>query len=140
MRDEMTDDTGYHDSTDPFAIDEAAKEAARRDAEDRETVRIWMSHVKGRDLLYRLVFETCHLGETFTAIDQSGRSDPLRTYLHLGERNIGAWLDARLREHPKLYTAMLQEQQIEAEARNERLRKQNRRQDETDPIDDRRDD
>lgn len=120
---------GYYDSADQDAVDQAARDARRRENEDRETVRIWMSHEKGRDFLFRIVFDLCHLGETFTAVDSEGRSDPLRTYLHLGERNIGAWLDNKMREHPKLYTAMLQEQHVAEELRNDRLRKQNRPED-----------
>ena len=135
----MTDDMqGHYDSADQAVVDNAGKDAARREADDRETIRIWMSHEKGRDLLFRIVFEVCHLGDLFTAVDNDGRSDPLRTYLHLGERNIGAWFDNALREHPALYTKMLTEQKIDAEARNERLRRQNKR-DETEATDERQD-
>lgn len=119
------DDALTPDISEQAAVDNAAKEAARRDAEDAETFRIWMSHPKGRDLLYRIMFERCHMGETFTAMDDHGRSDPLRTYLDLGERNIGAWLDAQCRRHPKLYMDMLTEQQTEREVRADRIRKQN---------------
>jgi len=119
----MTDQFQY-DASDPVAADNAAKEAARREKEDAETWRVWMSHPKGRDLLWRIVNERCHLGETFTAVDETGRSDPLRTYLHIGERNIGAWVEAQLRRHPDLYMKMLQEEQLEREARASRLRKQ----------------
>lgn len=128
----MTGEHGVYDAGDQAAVDNLAKEAARREAEDNETVRKWMSHPKGRDLLWRICNETCHLGETFTAVDDHNRSDTHRTYLHLGERNIGAWLDARLRCHPELYVKMLQEQQIERELRNTRLLKQNERKDERD--------
>jgi hypothetical protein len=116
---------GHYDAADPAAVDAASREAARRDAEDRQTVRVFMDHPKSRDFLFRLVNERCHLSETFVAIDDHGRSDPLRTYLHLGERNIGAWLDEQMRRHPDLYMKMLNEQQIEREARNVRLLKQN---------------
>src|ERR1700680_643796 len=94
-------------------VDNAAKEAARRDREDDETIRIWMSHPKGRDLLFRFTNVICHMGETFTAADDTGRTDTHRTFLNLGERNIGAWLDERMRRPPKLYMDMLTEQQIE---------------------------
>jgi hypothetical protein len=123
----MQDQT--YDAADQATVDNQAKEAARREAEDNETVRIWMSHAKGRDFLYRIVYDTCHLGQTFVASDDRGRSDPLRTYLHLGERNIGAWLDERMRRHPKLYTDMLTEQQIERESRAARIQKQNAKKD-----------
>jgi hypothetical protein len=116
---------GHYDAADPAAVDAASREAARRDAEDRQTVRVFMDHPKSRDFLFRLVNERCHLSETFVAVDDHGRSDPLRTYLHLGERNIGAWLDEQMRRHPDLYMKMLNEQQIEREARNVRLLKQN---------------
>lgn len=115
---------GIYDAADQAAVDNTAKEAKRREAEDNETIRIWMNHAKGRDFLFRLVYEACHLGRTFTAIDDHGRSDPLRTYLDLGERNIGAWLDEKLRHHPDLYMKMLEEQQIERELRSARLTKQ----------------
>lgn len=127
----MPDEFGVYDSTDQSAIDAQRRESARRDAEDDETIRNWMNHSKGRDLLFRLVFETCHLGETFTAIDERGRSDTHRTYLHLGERNIGAWIDLRMRKHAALYMKMLDEQRIENELRNARLLKQNEKQDQT---------
>lgn len=106
-------------------VDNAAKEAARREREDDETIRIWMSHPKGRDLLFRFTNAICHMGETFTAADDHGRTDTHRTFLHLGERNIGAWMDEKMRRHPKLYMEMLTEQEIEREARLSRIRKQN---------------
>lgn len=108
-------------------VDNAAKEATRREREDDETFRIWMSHPKGRDLLFRFVNITCHMGETFVGADDSGRTDTHRTFLNLGERNIGAWLDEKMRRHPKLYMDMLTEQQIEREARLDRIRQQNKK-------------
>lgn len=123
-------DVGFYDAGDPAAVDEAAKESARREREDIETFRIWMNHPKGRDLLYRLVYEVCHLGQTFVAADEAGRSDALRTYLHLGERNIGAFIDQRLRRHPELYMRMLAEQDVERDIRNQRLIRQNMQEDE----------
>ena len=128
----MADTFGQYDSSDPVAVDNAAKEAARRERQDHETLRIWMNHENGRDLLYRFVFEHCHLGETFTALDDQGRSDTHRTYLHLGERNIGAWLDTQMRSHPELYMKMLQEAAIGEQLRNTRLIKQNEKKDERD--------
>ena len=119
------------DISDQTTVDNAAKEAARRDADDAETFKIWLNHPKGRDLLFRIVYERCHLSETFTAVDNEGRSDPLRTYLDLGERNIGAWLDEQLRRHPELYMKMLSEQRTEREARESRIRKQNEKKEPT---------
>lgn len=119
-----------YDAGDQATVDNQAKEAARRDAEDAETFRVWMNHPKGRDLLFRIVYERCHMGETFVANDDQGRSDTHRTYLHLGERNIGAWLDTQLRLHPELYVEMLKEQQTENELRLSRLKKQNERNEE----------
>lgn len=121
----MAQDDLTVDIAEQSAVDNAAKESERREREDDETFRIWMSHPKGRDLLYRIIFDTCHMGRTFTAVDDTGRSDPLRTYLDLGERNIGAFLDERIRKHPKLYMDMLTEQQVERELRSTRIRKQN---------------
>jgi hypothetical protein len=123
----LPDDTDVYDSSDQASVDNAAKDAARRLKQDKETMRIWMSHPHGRDFLYRLVFETCHMGRTFTALDDHGRSDALRTYLDIGERNIGAFLDEMMRQHPKEYMTMLEEQRIEAELRETRLQKQNER-------------
>lgn len=118
-----------YDASDQAAVDNQAKEAARRDARDRETIRIWMNHPHGRDLLYRMVYEWCHLGETFTATDEIGRSDPLRTYLHVGERNIGARLDQALRVDAESYVLMLKEQQTLEELRRARLEKQQKAED-----------
>lgn len=126
----MPQDALTPDIAEEVSVDNAAREAARRDAEDNETIRRWMGHPKGRDLLFRFVFETCHMGRTFMAYDETGRSDTHRTYLDLGERNIGAWLDERLRRHPELYMKMLSEQQIDAEARLSRIRKANEKGDE----------
>lgn len=119
----MIDST--YDASDQATVDNQAKESARRDKEDAETIRVWMSHPKGRELLYRIVYEICHMGQTFVAVDHQGHSDTHRTYLDLGERNIGAWLDEQLRKQPKLYMEMLQEQEIEREVRSARLAKQN---------------
>jgi hypothetical protein len=106
-------------------VDNAAKEAARREREDDETIRVWMSHPKGRDLLFRFTNQVCHMAETFVAADDAGHTDTHRTFLNLGERNIGAWMDERLRRHPRLYMDMLNEQAIEREARFDRIRKAN---------------
>lgn len=125
-------DQGIYDAGDEAAVNAAGREAARRESEDNNTFRYWMGHPHGRDLLFRIVNETCHMGETFIAVDDHNCSDTHRTYLHLGERNIGAWLDQQLRRHPDLYMKMLQEQQIEREARNNRLLKQNEAKDERD--------
>lgn len=119
------DDELTPDIAEQSDVDNAAKEAARREREDDETMRIWMSHPKGRDLLFRLTREVCHMGQTFVAADEHGRTDTHRTFLDLGERNIGAWFDERMSRHPKLYTDMLTEQQIERESRLDQIRKQN---------------
>src|SRR6185312_11533426 len=121
-QDELTPDIAEQGT-----VDNAARDAARREAEDNETIRRWMGHPKGRDLLFRMVFDVCHMGRTFVAYDDVGRTDTHRTYLDLGERNIGAWLDEKLRRHPKLYMDMLSEAQLDAEARQARIRKQNYR-------------
>lgn len=121
-----------YDSADPRFEEAERKEQGRREATDRETMRIWMNHPSGRALLYRFVYETCHLGETFAAYDNEGRSDTHRTYLSMGERNAGAWLDGRMREHPELYMKMLDEQRIDAELRATRLEKLAKERDETD--------
>lgn len=128
----MAEDQGLYDAGDQSAVDAMAREAQRRDAEDDETFRIWMNHPKGRDLLCRIVFQVCHMGVQFLATDEQGRSDTHRTYADIGERNIGAWLDERMRRHPELYMKMLEEQEIERQLRNARLRKQNEKQDERD--------
>jgi hypothetical protein len=120
--DELTPDLG-----DQAAVDNAAKDAARIERDREESFRHWMSHDKGRALLGFIVDELCHLGETFAAVDDQGRSDTHRTYLHLGERNIGAWFDAQMRKHPKLYMQMLTEQQVDRELRLDRIREQNKK-------------
>jgi hypothetical protein len=121
----MPNDELTPDIAEQAGVDNAAKDAARREAEDEDTIRRWMGHPKGRSLLCRIVFEVCHMGRTFVAYDDTGRSDPHRTYLDLGERNIGAWLDERLRRHPELYMKMLAEQQFDAEVRRDRIRRAN---------------
>ena len=126
----MPVDDGFYDAGDEAAVDAQRSEAARRDAEDDETIRVWMNHPKGRDLLYRIVFQVCHHAETYIAADEKGRTDTHRTFLSLGERNIGNWFDDRLRRHPALYMEMLREQEIERELRNTKLLKQNEKQDE----------
>lgn len=119
-QDELTPDIADHAN-----VDNAAKEAVRRDKEDDETMRLWMSHPKGRDFLFRLTSEICHMGETYVAADDQGRTDTHRTFLNLGERNIGAWLDERMRRHPKLYMDMLTEQTLERDVSASRIRKAN---------------
>lgn len=126
----MPQDEFTPDIADQASVDNAAKEAARREAEDNETMRRWMSHAKGRDLLFRIVFEVCHMGRTFVAYDDQGRSDTHRTYLDLGERNVGAYIDAMMKRHPKLYMEMLSEAQLEQEVRQSRIAKQNEKNDE----------
>jgi hypothetical protein len=128
----MPDIFGHYDASDEVAVNNAAKEKARRDRQDEETVRVWMNHPNSRDLLYRLVYESCHMGETFVATDEQGRSDTHRTYLHLGERNIGALIDGWMRRHPELYMRMLDEADTERQLRNARLLKQNEKKEERD--------
>lgn len=119
-------DAEAFDAGNQAAVDNAAKAAARQAREDRETIAVWMNHPHGRDLLYRIIYETCHLGTgEFLAFDAQGRSDTHRTYVHIGERNIGALLDSMLRDHPDLYTKMLKEQQAKAELRASRIATQN---------------
>jgi hypothetical protein len=115
-------DTAY-DAGDQATVDNTAKEAARRDADDLETLRVWMDHPKGRDLLFRIIHQWCHLGEFFLAADDHGRTDEFRTALHLGERNIGARIDGKIREHTELYVKMLREQQLNEQVRKDRLAK-----------------
>ena len=126
----MAEEFGHYDSSDPVAFDNAAKEKARREAQDDATMRVWMNHPNGRELLYRLVFDYCHIGEPlYEAKDDTGRSDTHRTYLHLGERNIGALLDEKMRRHPELYMKMLEEEEVARQLRNSRLLKQNAKKD-----------
>lgn len=125
-----SDEQGIYDSTDPAAIEAARRAAGRREKDDDETIKVWMNHPNGRDLLYRITFAVCHLGDLFTASDEQGRTDTHRTFLHLGERNIGAWFDERMKRHPKLYMEMLAEQEVLRQARDIQLRKQNEKQDE----------
>lgn len=123
------DDDAVADIGDQTTVDNASKEAARREAEDMETVKVWMSHPKGRDLLFRIISERCHVGQTFIAFDVHGQTDTHRTFLDLGERNIGMWLDGELRRHPELYMKMLAEQRTDREASESRIRKQNEKKD-----------
>lgn len=113
---------GVYDASDQAAVDNAGRDAARRDAEDHETIRIWMSHPKGRDLIWRFL-ELCHIND-----DCRGK-EPLDTYFNLGERNIGNWWLTKVLRHPKLYMEMVAEQEVEREAKNQRLLKQNERKD-----------
>jgi hypothetical protein len=129
----VSDNTfGVYDSSDPVAVDNAAKEKVRRDRQDDETIRVWMSHPNGRELLFRYIFEICHMGVSYLATDDTGRSDTHRTYCDLGERNMGAYLDERLRRHPELYMKMLQEAETDRDLRNSRLLKQNEKKEERD--------
>jgi hypothetical protein len=121
-----------YDAGDPNAIAEAAREVKRREAEERETIGVWMNHPNGRDLLWRIVFEVCHHARTYLAADQLGHSDTHRTFLDLGERNIGCWLDDRMRRHAGLYRLMLDEQEMYRDTRNAKLAKQAEQQGETD--------
>lgn len=114
-------DLGQYDASDPVAIDNAGKEAARREAEDRETIRVWMSHPKGRDLLYRMM-EACDIfGSPFVA------GEPDTTAYRCGAQNMGKQLLLiPCQYHADLYMKMMNEQQIEREGRNVRLLKQNK--------------
>lgn len=114
---------GFYDASDPVAVDNAGKEAARRDAEDRETFRVWMSHPKGRDLLYRMM-EACDI------FGSSYRVDPYETAYRCGLRDMGQTYLRHVQNHPDLYMKMMNEQQIERDARNVRLMKQNENKDE----------
>jgi hypothetical protein len=113
---------GLYDAGDQTAVDNAAKETARREAQDHESIRIWMSHPHGRDLIWRFL-ETCHMQ------DDCRGSDTHDTYFNLGERNVGNWWLSKVLRHPKLYMEMVEEQNRDRELRNTRLLKQNERKD-----------
>lgn len=119
---------GLYDAGDQEAINQQKREAGSRDREDDETIRVWMNHPKGRDLLYRIVYEVCGFGVARTFSDTLGRTDTHAMYLHIGGQNIGAWFEERLRRHPALYTEMLTEQEIARASRDAQLKKQNERQ------------
>jgi hypothetical protein len=123
----VADTNGFYDAGDQAAVDNQAKEAKRREADDTETVRIWMSHPNGRDLLYRTL-EECHI------FDECRGRDALETYFNLGERNIGNRLLQRMQRHPELYMKMMAEQEIERQGRAARLKKQEEKKAERDGI------
>jgi hypothetical protein len=103
-----------------------------REREDDETMRIWMGHPKGRDFLYRFVFEVAKAQTEFVAANADGSTDVHRTFVSIGERNMGGWWLSRMQRHPKLYMDMLTEQETERQLRDARLRKQNEQQEERD--------
>lgn len=111
-------DTGHYDASDQAAVDNQAKEAARRERTDDETVKGWMSHPNGRDLIYRML-EDCNI------FGDCRGNDVHDTYWNLGARNMGLRLLQRVQKHSSLYVKMMEEQQIERELRNTRLQKQN---------------
>lgn len=124
---------GLYDAGDEAALDAARREAAARERQDDETVRVWMNHPHGRDLLYRFVHDICHHGEAETyATDNEGRVDTHKTFVTIGERNAGNWLHDRMKRQPELYVKMLSEQETARQVRNDRLCKQNEKQDERD--------
>jgi len=116
---------GQYDASDPVAVDNAGKEAKRRETEDRETVRVLMSHPKGRDFVYRFL-GVCHIW------DDCRGADTHDTYFNLGERNIGTWWLKHLEAHPELYKRMIEEQHVLRQARDMRLQKQNEDKDQRD--------
>jgi hypothetical protein len=124
----LTEDAGYYDASDQAAVDNAAKEAVRRERQDDETIRIWLSHENGRDLIFRML-EECHIFGDCRGVDTHS------TYWNLGERNIGNRLLARVQRPPALYMKMMQDQQAAQDLRNTRLRKENERKDQRDGTD-----
>ena len=113
-------DTGHYDASDQAAVDNQAKEAARRDRLYDETIKSWMSHPNGRDLIY-------HMLEQANIYGDCRGEDTHGTYWNLGARNFGLQLLMRVQKHSGLYVRMMEEQQIERELRNTRLLKQNER-------------
>jgi hypothetical protein len=128
----VADDPGVYDAGDPQAIEAQRLQAQIREREDDETVRIWMNHEKGRDFLYRFVFDVAGVEGEFIASDVNGNTDVHRTFAKIGERNMGAWWHDRMRRHPEQYMKMLQEQERERELRDARLKKQNEAQEAND--------
>lgn len=128
----MVDDLGVYDAGDPIAVESQRRQAEVRERDDDETVRIWMGHPKGRDFLFRFVFETAKAGAEYVAANLDGSTDVYRTFVSIGERNMGAWWHDRMRRHPELYMKMLQEQELERQLRDARLKKQNENQEERD--------
>ena len=128
----MAEEAGVYDANDPEAIEAQRRQAEIRERDDDETIRIWMNHAKGRDFLYRFVFEVAKAQTEFIAANPDGSTDVHRTFVSMGERNMGGWWLAKMQRHPKLYMDMLTEQEIERQLRNTRLQKQNEQQDERD--------
>lgn len=128
----MLDDKAVYDAADPEAIASAERQKQVRETDDNETVRIWMNHPKGRDLLYRFVFEVAKTEQEFVAVDLEGRTDKYKTFVSIGERNMGKWWHDAIRRHPDLYAKMLQEQEFERVVRASRLRNQAEQQEASD--------
>jgi hypothetical protein len=128
----VAEEGGVYDANDPEAIEAQRRQAEVRERDDDETIRIWMNHAKGRDFLYRFVFETAKTQTEFIAANVDGSTDVHRTFASMGERNMGGWWLARMQRHPELYMKMLQEQETERQLRDTRLRKQNENQEEHD--------
>jgi hypothetical protein len=120
--------TGHYDAGDQAAVDNQAKEAARRERQDDETVKAWLSHPNGRDLIFRML-------ESANIFGDCRGEDTHATYWMLGARNMGLQLLMRVQKHSALYVRMMDEQQAERELRNTRLLKQNERKDERDGYD-----
>lgn len=83
-----------------------ARERARRQHEDDETLRRLMGHRNGRAWVHRFLTETCHVFETAFKGEEPDRA----TFFRLGEEYVGKQLQVRLMEvAPELWTLMLAE-------------------------------
>jgi hypothetical protein len=93
----MSDPTEGDDleSTEPVAsaVDETQRKRReskikRKQREDREFFRLVLASEAGRRFLWSILAE-CHTFETIFGSSPAGAPDPLASWLHLGEQQIG---------------------------------------------------
>jgi hypothetical protein len=119
------------DATDPAAEANVKRDAARRDRNDLDVLRVLMRDKKGRDFLYRFL-DSCHINNTPFAPGQ-----PDVTAFHLGEEAVGKRvLLLAMSASTDLYMKMIQEQQEEEKRLAEVRRKERQNREEREgPID-----
>lgn len=99
------------DASDPVAENNAKRDQERIARQDRETLRVWLSHKNGRSLLFRKL-QACHIFAT--SYVPGGEDGRRATDFALGEENVGKQIMYELIDAaPDLYMKMIAEQKEE---------------------------
>jgi|SRR5579884_799913 len=99
-----------YDPNDPKQVRERRKNAKLREKRRQEFLARMLVDPGGRDWLYGVLNELCHVWDPRFGVAPSGHEQQSATFFHLGQREVGLQiLRTLLRDHPNLTATMISE-------------------------------